>query len=330
MRYNKNKNLIGNQLKLNKNLVNMNIEKKNFKITGFFVYLLNLLNNNSVKQKFYFNLSDQIDFLKMDKKHLYFRFYHDNFKLLNKIRNNYFLFYLINKQNLTLNSSNAGLFNKKKIKHKNHLNIIYLNLNKKMLSVKKNSLFRDHGFSINYQDYKKYITIHKINSKKNKNCILSNYNNFNFYKQLLRNNNFLNISSKKISDFTFYGKKKIINNFKKYFFFTRLSVLRGLNSSNNFSKFLNKKLQSISLNLFKNNFVTSKNLNFDLNMNRKRGLSLFFYSSSSVSTQKIKEKSINNIYLFKKNKTLGITNNYLQNNLYYDNSKQNNTKFKKN
>ncbi len=95
MRYNKNKNLIDNQLKLNKNLVNMNIEKKNFKITGFFVYLLNLLNNNSVKQKFYFNLSDQIDFLKMDKKHLYFRFYHDNFKLLNKIRNNYFLFYFI-------------------------------------------------------------------------------------------------------------------------------------------------------------------------------------------------------------------------------------------
>ena len=98
MRYNKNKNK-ENALKFNKNLFIANVEKKNFKSSGFFMYLINLLNNNSIKKSLYLNFSDTNLVFKKDKKHTLFRFYDNNFKLLNKIRNNYFLFYLSHSNN---------------------------------------------------------------------------------------------------------------------------------------------------------------------------------------------------------------------------------------
>lgn len=58
MRYMKKKGK-DNLLKFSKNLFNSNIEKKNFKSTGFFLYLLNLLNNISIRKSLYFNFSDK-------------------------------------------------------------------------------------------------------------------------------------------------------------------------------------------------------------------------------------------------------------------------------
>ena len=114
MRYNKNRNSEDNLLKLSKNLIINNIEKKNFKITSFFIYLINLLNNNTVKHNLYLNVSKQINFFKKDKRHLYLKFYYNNTKLLNKIRNNYFLFYLLDK-------SNSNIINKLGLLKKNFL-----------------------------------------------------------------------------------------------------------------------------------------------------------------------------------------------------------------
>lgn len=296
MRYNKNKSMMGNQLRLNKNLVNSNIEKKNFKITGFFVYLFNLLNNNSVKQKFYFNLSDQIDFFKRDKKHLYFRFYYDNLKLLNKVRNNYFLFYIVNKKNSIYTNNNLkSIFLKTKILKSetsttiNRLYFSHFNNIKKVVT--KNQVCNNP--LINYSDYNKFSKLNNYNIDSK----LGFLNNLTFYKKLLNNNQKPNHS------FSYSSKNKVMRGIKSYFLYTRLDMFKRSNKSTPFENFLTKKLKSISFNKYKCDFNDSKKLSLDLNVSRKRGLTLFLKTISLDFYKRGNTKQIPKALLFK-NKNL--------------------------
>nr|YP_009308389.1 orf1594 [Paramoeba pemaquidensis]AOS85527.1 orf1594 [Paramoeba pemaquidensis] len=321
MRYNKNKNMINNPLRLNKNLVNLNIEKKNLKITGFFVYLFNLLNNNYVKQKLYFNLSDRINFFKTDTKHLYFRFYYDNFKLLNKVRNNYFLFYMINKKNSLVNNHKLGLLKQKSFNH--NPNVLYFSGQNKKTNIKKLPLFNNSGFKINYSDYKKYISLYHINRSKKIKFFKNNLGGLVFYRRLLNNNSILN-QINRINDSFFYSRKEIRKNIKKYFFYSKALVSNNLKIKNGFENFLNKKLKVVLLNSSKNNFPTFKKFNFDLNVSRKRGLTLFFNSLISMAPSSVTKKKL---FLFKnKNKLNFIRKNLVKSSNQYCYKYNNNIK----
>ena len=280
MRYNKNKNITNNPLKFNKNLVNTNIEKKNFKITGFFIYLLNLLNNNSIRQKFYFSLSNKIDFFKIDKKYIYFKFYYDNFKLLNKVRNNFFLFYILNKKKL-------GLLN-----NKNNFKILYLNLPKKTYNIKNNL---NKSYIVNYKDYKKYNNIHNILfKKKNSRKKVDFINKVIFYKQFLKNKKFFS-KFNLINNSNIIIQKKLKNNFNKYILFNKNLLIT------NFNKFINKKIIFSLFNSFRSDIIIKKKLFFDINIHRKRGLTLFLYNNySSYFVKKKNKKKKRVLFLFKK------------------------------
>ena len=231
MRYNKNKNAEDNLLRLNRNLINNNIEKKNFKITSFFIYLINLLNNNSIKQHLYLNISEQINFFKKDKKHLYFKFYYDNFKLLNKIRNNYFLFYLL-KQNDNLTLNQLGFLKiKKNLITKKLLNTIYLKNKKNFIFDNKNNNV-EFLSKINYNDFFKFNNFSLLNFfiKKKK---------INIYKNILR------INSYKINSITI-KEQNFKKDFKTYLLFNKFKYKSKFNSI----KLNNYIVKNIKLNFF--------------------------------------------------------------------------------
>jgi hypothetical protein len=287
MRYTKNKNSEENFLKLNKNLVNNNIEKKNFKITSFFIYLINLLNNNSVKQHLYLDVSEQINFFKKDTKHLYFKFYYDNFKLLNKIRNNYFLFYLLNKNNNNTLDKLGLVKNKKSISNLNYLNTFYFkdisNKHKYMKTHIKNNCFSS---KISYNDLLKYSSCYTVNKQ---------FNSFNFYKYLL-NKTKIKVSSLLIKN------QELSNNIRSFILFNNVKGHIFLYNKN-FSKNIVKNINSKSLNYYKKyNFSLKRKIKpsvFYFNTNRKFGIGLFC-QNSSFSNLKLQDTKYINCNIFKK------------------------------
>lgn len=295
MRYNKKKNSEENLLKLNKNLVNSNIEKKNFKITSFFIYLINLLNNNAVKQHLYLDVSEKINFFKKDKKHLYFKFYYDNFKLLNKIRNNYFLFYLLNKNNSnTLNKLGLSVKNNKTHININLLNNLYLNnLNKKCKNIINRNRTNNSKFlsQVNYNDFLKYKNTYTFHKK---------FNSLIFYRHLLRNiklNKFSNSSVKKTIPFN--------NNLKKLIIFNQIKYNIKINNKN-LINFITKKSKVDFLHYYINDIPTSKSNNFYFNTNKKFGIGLFFQSFTSLKLKSYAHIPLN----FKNSKNL-LANNII-------------------
>lgn len=318
MRYNKNRNTEDNLLKLNKNLVINNIEKKNFKITSFFIYLINLINNNSIKQHLYLNVSEQINFFKKDKKPLYLKFYYDNNKLLNKIRNNYFLFYLVNKSNKnTFNKLNL-LKNNNIFTINNSLNTIYFKNRDvfKKPAHKNNKNIKCNNFlpKINYKDLLKY-----------KNFNISNKKPFNYlysFKYLLRNN----INTRQINMVN--NKQYFFTGVQKYIIFNKIkNKNKGLYITKNFIKknirrnFLNTNKKTTFYNINNTNIIFN---NFYFNTNRKTGVGLFFQNNNLFNFNSNKlpliylrykkfynifKKNYKNLNIYKKNWELSLLKN---------------------
>ena len=311
MRYNKNKNK-DNSLKFSKNLFNSNIEKKNFKSTGFFMYLINLLNNNYIRKSMYFNFSDKYDWFKKDRRHTLFRFYYDNFKLLNKVRNNYFLFYLSNK------SCSKNYNNNNIISHNNKIfsNLSFKNSNYYINNFKKFKLNKKHGFDYNLlsnfskiyniKSSKDVFNFYDLISKRKENNFYATFNTLS-YKVIYNNKslkafssfNLINSYSKQYKNINFLKlnsglKTHLILNTNKLKLFNKSNtfhlsyVLNSyLNKKNMFSKEIIKDFKSWSNNIY---FI-SKNLKYN---NFKK-----LYNSSSISFYKKlnAKKKLNKFYI---------------------------------
>ena len=245
MRYHKIKNK-DNLLKFSRNLFNSNIEKKNFKSTGFFMYLINLLNNNYIKKTEYFSFYDKYNWHRKDKRYALFRFYYNNFKLLNKIRHNYFLLYLSDKSTSFIYKDN-NLFNfssKSCFKNSNYNSLLNNNRLKKC-----NKIF--DNFELNYN-------------------LLYNFNKnyrVKYFKDIL---NFYDIRIKKTKIFplnNYYLSKKILHNNKNLKAFSTFNLL------NNNKSILKLTPQLRSLKLY--NIGSSLKLSLILNKSKLSNKSNF-------------------------------------------------------
>ena len=309
MRYNKSKNK-ENALRFNKNLFISNVEKKNFKSTGFFMYLINLLNNNSIKKSLYLSVSDNNFYFKKDRRHTLFRYYNNNFKLLNKIRNNYFLFYLSNsdKKRSLLNLTNAKLPNK----GLENIDLYYQSFarhNIKKLIISNSTISKNYNksFNFNYNQLHNFSFNYNLGSlkdffllydsfNKNKNVIKSNYSSDYLNKVILNKK-----SIKSFTTFSFFLKKKSpISNVispKLQLFdslskksFNNLSInysnrnLNNFSHNLNFSKFWFSNIGSVNKNLNKSIFTYENSLKisktFYLKLNTKRKLNELFINLS--------------------------------------------------
>lgn len=288
MRYNKKKNK-DNSLRFSKNLFNSNIEKKNFKSTGFFMYLINLLNNNYIRKSMYFNFSEKNDCFKKDRRHTLFRFYYDNFKLLNKVRNNYFLLYLSNNKS-NKNYNNENLLNNKNI----FSNLSFKNSNNYKNKNKSNNFINNSNFDYNsFNNFSKNYNINSFKTIENVFKSLSinhskpfkNYNN-NLSEKIFENKKLL----KAFTTFNLVNQKQVKISFP---FFSNNSLKSSLIKRNNIKRLLNKT----NLNLL--SYSLNSNLNtYSLNKNEKktRIKNLRFWSSNIYTISKdINFSKLNNL-----------------------------------
>ena len=302
MRYNKKKNK-DNSLRFSKNLFNSNIEKKNFKSTGFFMYLINLLNNNYIRKSMYFNFSEKNDCFKKDRRHTLFRFYYDNFKLLNKVRNNYFLLYLSDNRS-NKNYNNANLFDNKDIfsnlSFKN-ANFYKRNINKSNKLVKKSSFNYNSlsNYSKNYDINSSKTAVNIFKSLSNNNLKLFNNFNNNLSEKTFENNKLL----KAFTTFNLISKNSEKNAFP--FFSNNNSLKSSLIKRNNINRLLNK----VNLNLLSYDLNSNLN-NSNLNKDKKKTIikNFKFWSSNIYSISKnINILKLNDLKLSNSNST---NNNY--------------------
>ena len=258
-----------------KNLFISSLEKKNFKSTNYFLYLINLLKNKQIRYMIYFNNVD-IDYFykhifKKDKKSIYFHFFHNNFKLLNKIRNNYFLFYtkfflfssnFINKikTNELTKTKKHSLIRKiftncKNITINNTKNLIKSdkNISSTTAIPKKKSNF-NYFITYNYSAIKKNLSFKKKITLKKK---INNFFNFNLLQnnKLLIDNNTINKFNKKKLKKKIFNLKLIKKNYFNHNYFLNFKKARIINKTYNINNG-----SSFYLNIIKNYYQKKKNL----------------------------------------------------------------------